>query len=182
MPCTRLRQRSALYCAGEGKLCIDLRQRSALCRTREGAHATFEHICTNAHVLCCAGEGAHATFAPRGWKQRALAGYAEAKFGGHVEIEHVSAGDLSTHVLQSTRLRECKALAFSVGVPMLSSMCTSQLRLSNSHAVTKHVTGLWTPLGSCPWRVCSLKTKVPQSNWTELHGQVMRSKLAPFLP
>jgi len=38
------------------------------------------------------GEGAHATFAPRGWKQRALAGYAEAKFGGHVEIEHVACG------------------------------------------------------------------------------------------
>ncbi|KAJ9530881.1 hypothetical protein QJQ45_028840 [Haematococcus lacustris] len=38
------------------------------------------------------GEGSHASFAPRGWKQRALAAYAESKLEGHVEIEQVACG------------------------------------------------------------------------------------------
>lgn len=46
---------------------------------------------TNVSVFCVphTGEGAHATFAPRGWKQRALSSFAEAKLGGHVEVEQV---------------------------------------------------------------------------------------------
>ncbi len=36
-------------------------------------------------------EGSHAAFAPRGWKQRALAAFAEAELEQHCEVEHVSA-------------------------------------------------------------------------------------------
>lgn len=37
-------------------------------------------------------EGSHAAFAPRGWKQRALASFAEQELGQHCEIEHVACG------------------------------------------------------------------------------------------
>mmetsp|Transcript_10510 Transcript_10510/g.31649 ORF Transcript_10510/g.31649 Transcript_10510/m.31649 type:complete len:433 (+) Transcript_10510:255-1553(+) len=37
-------------------------------------------------------EGSHAAFAPRGWKQRALASFAEAELNQHCEVEHVACG------------------------------------------------------------------------------------------
>lgn len=57
-----------------------------------------------------AGEGSHATFAPRGWKQQALAAYAAAKLGGHVEIEQVSrtmSRVLSAHIHRDLLLLIC---------------------------------------------------------------------------
>ena len=57
-------------------------------------------ICIHKHKHTCTGEGAHATFAPRGWKQRALSNFAEAKLGGHVEVEDVSIYGACLMVLQ----------------------------------------------------------------------------------
>lgn len=37
-------------------------------------------------------EGSHAAFAPRGWKQRALAAFAEEELDQHCEVEHVACG------------------------------------------------------------------------------------------
>lgn len=37
-------------------------------------------------------EGSHSAFAPRGWKQRALAAFAEDELDQHCEVEHVACG------------------------------------------------------------------------------------------
>jgi len=60
------------------------------CQCHE-SESSIDHAAARVVLPLPAGEGAHATFAPRGWKQRALQVFAEAKLGGHVEVEQVRA-------------------------------------------------------------------------------------------